>query len=146
MVSHLRQVMCVEVWIGKFADYRSVHPLPHSLRPLPQLFDKVYPGIVDWSKVTQDRAKLTKMGGNMRKIQNCNYALELAHKVKFSVVGIGGEDISAGHKMFTLAIVWQLMRAYTVSVLQKLAGSDQPIKDQDIVDWANGTVSWLSWQ
>ena len=86
------------------------------------------------------------MGGNMRKIQNCNYALELAHKVKFSVVGIGGEDISAGHKMFTLAIVWQLMRAYTVSVLQKLAGSDQPIKDQDIVDWANGTVSWLSWQ
>ena len=110
-----------------------------------QLFDKVFPGIVDWSKVTQDRAKLNKMGGNMRKIQNCNYALELAHKVKFSVVGIGGEDISAGHKMFTLAIVWQLMRAYTVSVLQKLAGSDQPIKDQDIVDWANGTVGWLPW-
>ncbi len=98
---------------------------------------------MDWSRVTTDRAKLNKVGGNMRKIQNCNYALELAHKVKFSVVGIGGEDISAGHKMFTLAIVWQLMRAYTVSVLQKLAGSDQPIKDQDIVDWANGTVSYV---
>ena len=105
------------------------------------------PGIVDWSKVTTDRAKLNKMGGNMRKIQNCNYALELAKEMKFSTVGIGGEDVAQGHKMYTLAIVWQLMRAYTVSVLQQLAGSDKPITDQEIVEWANEKVSFMSpWQ
>ena len=83
----------------------------------------------------------------MRKIQNCNYALELAKEMKFSTVGIGGEDVAQGHKMYTLAIVWQLMRAYTVSVLQQLAGSDKPITDQEIVEWANEKVSFMSpWQ
>ncbi len=31
------------------------------------------------------------------------------------------------------------MRAYTLSVLQKLAGSDKPIADRDIVAWVNET-------
>ena len=38
------------------------------------------------------------------------------------------------------AVVWQLMRAYTLSVLQKLAGSAKPIEDKEIVEWANKTV------
>ena len=33
------------------------------------------------------------------------------------------------------------MRAYTLSVLQKLSGSDKPIKDQEIVEWVNTTLS-----
>lgn len=33
------------------------------------------------------------------------------------------------------------MRAYTLSVLQKLAGSSQPIKDSEIVDWTNTTLA-----
>ena len=32
------------------------------------------------------------------------------------------------------------MRAYTLSVLQKLAGSAKPIEDKEIVEWANKTV------
>jgi len=38
------------------------------------------------------------------------------------------------------AVVWQLMRAYTLSVLQKLAGSAKPIEDKEIIEWANKTV------
>ena len=38
------------------------------------------------------------------------------------------------------AVVWQLMRAYTLSVLQKLSGSSKPIKDQEIVEWANAKL------
>ncbi len=33
------------------------------------------------------------------------------------------------------------MRAYTLSVLQKLAGSDKPIADAEIVAWVNDTLS-----
>ena len=95
------------------------------------------PGIVDWSKVTQDQEKLRKMGGKMKKLENCNYAIELAHKLRFSLVGIAGQDIHDGNKTLTLAVVWQLMRAYTLAVLQKLSGSDKPIQDADIIAWAN---------
>ena len=42
--------------------------------------------------------------------------------------------------MYT-AVVWQLMRAYTLSVLQKLAGSSKPISDAQIVEWTNATLS-----
>ena len=39
------------------------------------------------------------------------------------------------------AVVWQMMRAYTLSVLQRLAKSDKPISDPEIVEWANSTLS-----
>lgn len=35
------------------------------------------------------------------------------------------------------------MRAYTLSVLQKLAGSAKPIEDKEIIEWANQTVSYF---
>ena len=42
--------------------------------------------------------------------------------------------------LFYLAVVWQMMRAYTLSVLQRLAGSKKPISDPEIVDWTNKTL------
>ena len=44
------------------------------------------------------------MGGNMKKLENCNYAVELAHKMKFSVVGIDGKDLNDGNKTLTLGV------------------------------------------
>lgn len=55
-------------------------------------------------------------------------------------VGIGGKDIFDGNEKLIQAIIWQLMRAYTISVLKKLSGSDAPIEDADIVAWANNSV------
>lgn len=66
-----------------------------------QLFDKIQPGIVDWKKVN-DKESFKKLGGAMKKLENCNYCVELAHKLKFSVVGIGGEDIHQGNRTLTL--------------------------------------------
>ena len=45
------------------------------------------------------------------------------------------------HFFSNVAVVWQMMRAYTLSVLQRLAKSDKPISDPEIVDWANTTLS-----
>ena len=44
-----------------------------------QLFDAVQPGIVDWSRVTKPPFK--KMGSNMKKIENLNYAIDLGKYV-----------------------------------------------------------------
>lgn len=101
-----------------------------------QLFDKIKPGIVNWDKVQKPPFK--QMGGKMKKIENCNYAVELGRQLRFSLVGIGGEDIHNGTKTLTLAMVWQMMRAYTLAILQSLsANKDKPVKDSDIVDWTN---------
>ena len=69
-----------------------------------QLFDKVKPGIVDWSKVNQ-KDKFKKIGGNMKKLENCNYAVKIAHQMGFSLVGIDGKDIADGNKTLTLGKV-----------------------------------------
>ncbi len=63
-----------------------------------------------------------------------DYAKEPLH---FKMIGIGGPDILGGNKTLTLGLVWQIMRAYTLSILQKLAKSSTPIADKDIINWAN---------
>ena len=46
-----------------------------------------------------------------RQLENCNYAVELGKTTaKFSLVGIGGQDLNDGNATLTLALVWQLMR------------------------------------
>lgn len=42
------------------------------------------------------------MGGNMKKLENDNYAVEVAHQLKFSLVGVAGKDIFDGNKTLTL--------------------------------------------
>ena len=42
-----------------------------------------------------------------------------------------------------IALVWQLMKAYTLSILAKLAGKDEmsgQSEGDDIVNWVNGKV------
>lgn len=65
-----------------------------------QLFDKIKPGVVEWDKVNKPPFK--KMGAQMKKLENCNYAVELARKMNFSVVGIAGSDLNEGNKTLTL--------------------------------------------
>lgn len=72
---------------------------------------------------------------------NCNYAVELGRQLKFSLVGIDGKDIHDGVETLTLALIWQLMRAYTLAVLTKMSDDGKPVDDQIIVNWANSRVS-----
>ncbi|XP_064599955.1 plastin-3-like [Liolophura sinensis] len=102
-----------------------------------QLYDIIKPGSVDWKKVIR---KFHKMRINFEKLGNCNYAVELGKVMKFSLVGVGGQDILEGNQTLTLALVWQLMRAYTLSILQSLAGTGHPIVEKEIVDWANSKL------
>jgi len=44
-----------------------------------------------------------------------------------------------------LALVWQLMKAYTVSILTQLKNNDQHESiDKEIIAWANATVEYFT--
>ncbi|XP_071354865.1 plastin-1-like [Trachinotus anak] len=94
---------------------------------------------VNWKKVNNPPYPV--LGANMKKLENCNYAVELGRNVAhFSLVGIGGENLNEGSRMHTLALVWQLMRRYTLLVLSDL-GDGEKVGDQVILNWVNTTLS-----
>lgn len=99
------------------------------------LFTQVKNGVVDWSKVNMPPYK--KISEKMKKLENCNYVIEVAKTLEFSLVGIGGKDILDMNKKLILGILYQAMRAYTLVILQKCAESDKPIKDEEIIAWVN---------
>ncbi|XP_077290091.1 plastin-2 fimbrin isoform X2 [Arctopsyche grandis] len=99
-----------------------------------QLYDIIKPGIVNWKKVHSKFSNLRKF---MERLENCNYAVELGKQIKFSLVGIAGADINEGNATLTLALIWQLMRAYTLSILTRLANTGNPIIEKEIVQWVN---------
>ncbi|XP_055642718.1 plastin-2 isoform X2 [Toxorhynchites rutilus septentrionalis] len=102
-----------------------------------QLFDIIQPGIVSWKKVHQ---KFTPLRKFMEKLENCNYAVDLGKQLKFSLVGIAGQDLNDGNATLTLALIWQLMRAYTLSILSRLANTGNPIIEREIVQWVNSKL------
>lgn len=101
-----------------------------------QLYEKIKVP-VNWSKVNMP--PYPKLGANMKKLENCNYAVELGKPAKFSLVGIGGQDLNDGNQTLTLALVWQLMRRHTLNVLSDL-GDGQKANDDLIVKWVNDTL------
>ncbi|VEL36678.1 unnamed protein product [Protopolystoma xenopodis] len=54
---------------------------------------------------------------------NCNYAVQLGLQAGFSLVGLAGSDLRNGCQTATLALLWQLMRAYTLAILTRLAAA-----------------------
>uniref|UniRef100_A0A7N9AR17 Plastin-3 n=1 Tax=Mastacembelus armatus TaxID=205130 RepID=A0A7N9AR17_9TELE len=103
-----------------------------------QLYEKIKIP-VDWNNKV-NKPPYPKLGTNMKKLENCNYAVELGKTAKFSLVGIGGQDLNDGNATLTLALVWQLMRRYTLNVLQEL-GDGQKVNDEIIVNWVNKTLA-----
>uniref|UniRef100_A0A672FDV3 Plastin-3 n=1 Tax=Salarias fasciatus TaxID=181472 RepID=A0A672FDV3_SALFA len=82
-------------------------------------------------------------GGHLKKIENCNYAVELGKdKAGFSLVGIAGQDLYDANETLTLALVWQLMRRYTLKILEDLGDKDgEAVGDDLIVTWVNDTLA-----
>ncbi|XP_067851144.1 plastin-1-like [Heptranchias perlo] len=103
-----------------------------------QLYERVNV-LVDWNRV--NRPPYPQLGANMKKLENCNYAVELGKtKASFSLVGIGGQDLNDGNPTLTLALVWQLMRRYTLKVLSDL-GEGSKVTDEIIIKWVNETLA-----
>lgn len=99
-----------------------------------QLYDKIQPGCVNWKNVNTPPFKA--LGGAMKQIENCNYAVNLGSGLGFVLVGIDGKNIHDGDRL-TLAVVWQMMRYYTLAMLT-LDG--KILKDNEIIAWCNNKL------
>uniref|UniRef100_A0A0K0G3L7 Fimbrin (inferred by orthology to a D. melanogaster protein) n=1 Tax=Strongyloides venezuelensis TaxID=75913 RepID=A0A0K0G3L7_STRVS len=101
-----------------------------------QLYDIIKPGIVNWKNVVTTFRKLQMF---MDKISNCNYAVQLGVQLRFSLVGIQGKDLYDGNRTLTLALVWQLMRAYTLAILSQCTNKNDGtlVTDKEIIAWVN---------
>ena len=101
-----------------------------------QAFDKVRPGSVQWTKVNKE----PNLQSKFKRVENCNYVIDLAKNANFSVVGIQGSDIVDGSKKLLLGVVWQLMRDHVIQVLKPLSSAQKSINDTAIIEWANSNV------
>jgi len=136
-----REARAFCLWINSLGIDPFVHNLFDDLRDglvILRVMDKVQPGIVDWKQVNQ-KLPLNKF----KKVENCNYAVDLGKQMKFSLVGIGGTDLVDGNQTLTLALVWQLMRLHVLTILKEVAGKigKKEVTESDMVSWANQKVS-----
>lgn len=102
-----------------------------------QLYDIIKPGSVFYKRV---HTTFTDKRRFMEQLENCNYAVELGRENNFSLVGIAGQDIKEGNRTLTLAVVWQLMRAYTLTMLSQLINlptNNTSAVEQAIVKFVN---------
>jgi plastin-1 len=102
-----------------------------------KVLDKIEPGIVFWKKVEM------KPTNKFKKVTNNNYVILLGKQLKFSLVGLGGEDIHDGKKKLVLGLVWQMMRYHTLKFLAQVQAErfgGGPVNDQDLIKWANESV------
>jgi len=99
------------------------------------LHRKIQPGVVDWSKVNT-KHPLNKF----KQVENCNYAITLGKSIKFSLVGVGGQDIQSGNKKLTLAIIWQMMRFFILNYLKRMSKDGREVTEDDIIRWCNDKV------
>jgi len=142
VIEETREEKTFRNWMNSLGVDPYVNNLYEDLRDglvLLQLFDKIQPGIVDWNRA--NRGPFNKMGGNLKMVENTNYCCEIGTQLGFSLVGIQGKDIYDANKTLTLAVVWQMMRAYTLSILNKLSGSGTRISDNEIIAWVNSKLS-----
>eukprot|EP01038_Epipyxis_sp_PR26KG_P015488 gene15488-20902_t len=102
-----------------------------------QVFDKMLPGVINWRRVNKDPPN------RFKKVENANYIIELGKQMKFTLINVGPLDIVDGNQKIILAIIWQAMRKYTLSLLEGLATrtSITSITDDHIVHWANSKVA-----
>eukprot|EP00301_Raphidiophrys_heterophryoidea_P001224 c10597_g1_i1.p1 GENE.c10597_g1_i1~~c10597_g1_i1.p1 ORF type:complete len:1098 (-),score=359.91 c10597_g1_i1:307-3600(-) len=134
-----REAIALTVWINSLGIDDTVNNLFEELKDglvLLKVLDKLNPGSVDWAKVAAKRP-LAKF----LKLQNTMYVIKLCKVMEVNIGNIDGQNIEEGHKLFTLSVVWQLMRYHIERVLQALSSTGSPITEQEVLAWANTKIS-----
>ena len=78
------------------------------------LMDEIKPGIVNKKRLNKGPFKQST--AMLKKLENLNYAVELGKELGFSLVDVAGSSIYDKNPTLTLALIWQMMRAYTLKV------------------------------
>jgi len=120
--------------LGLSEDVNSLYEDCKTGEPLLEIMEHLVPDSVNWKMVKRG----TKI--QIKKVQNCNYVVDVAQSIGVKVVNLGGSDIEKGNKKLILGLVWQLMRYDTIALLEKLGGGKK-VSDQDLIKWSNDKVA-----
>eukprot|EP00824_Muranothrix_gubernata_P025874 TRINITY_DN8670_c0_g3_i2.p1 TRINITY_DN8670_c0_g3~~TRINITY_DN8670_c0_g3_i2.p1 ORF type:complete len:1395 (-),score=360.20 TRINITY_DN8670_c0_g3_i2:56-4240(-) len=132
-----REERAFRVWINSLGLSATVDNLFEDLkdgRVLLMMIDSVHPGLVDWKKVNTDARSIYK------KVENCNYVIELAKGLGMTIINLGGKDIAEGSRKLTLAIVWQIVRHGILDMLKRITLHGKSATEDDVLEWANERV------
>ncbi|KAL8226438.1 hypothetical protein R6Q57_016270 [Mikania cordata] len=133
-----REERCFRLWINSLGISSYVNNVFEDVRNgwiLLEILDKVSPGSVNWKQATKPPIKMP-----FRKVENCNQAIRIGKRLRFSLVNIQGNDIVQGNKKLILAFLWQLMRYNMLQLLKHLRSRSHEITDDYILKWANRKV------
>jgi len=136
--SGTREVRAFTLWMNSLGIDPYINNLFDDLKnglALLKIMDKINPGIVDWKRVNKNEPLI-----RLKAVENTNYAVDLGKQLKFSLVGIGGVDITDGNETLTLGLVWQLMRHHVLTILKDVGGG-APVSEDSMIKWSNHLVS-----
>jgi plastin-1 len=134
-----REARVFTLWLNSLGVDPAVFNFFENMRDglvLLQAFDRVYPGVVVWRRVSKPKGGATsptqpafyvnengeeeeiEVGvtpnqgtlSRFKQVENTNYCIELGKGNGMSLVGIQGSDIVDKNKTLVLGYVWQLMR------------------------------------
>jgi plastin-1 len=150
-----REARVFTLWLNSLGVDPAVFNLFENLRDgliLLQAFDKVYPGVVTWRRVSKPKggamsptqATFNENGeeeevdigvtpnqstlSKFKQVENTNYCIELGKQNGMSLVGIQGSDIVDKNKTLVLGLIWQLMRC-VVSALSPISNPMVPFTE-----------------
>ncbi|GBG62613.1 hypothetical protein CBR_g31249 [Chara braunii] len=138
-VEDSREERAFRMWMNSFGVSTYVYHLFEDVRDgyaILEVIDRVAPSLVSWKRVSKPPIKLP-----FKRIENCNYVVELGRCMKFSLVNIAGKDFEQGNKKLILAFMWQLMRQHMLQLLCNLKQYGKgDVSDADIIRWCNQKV------
>ncbi|KAJ5075124.1 fimbrin-1 [Anaeramoeba ignava] len=133
-----REERALRIWINSMGIQPKVYDLSKDLRDglvILKVIDKIEPNLVNWKKVNLVPNDVFK------KLENCNYVIELGKSLHLHLINISGENIQEGNKTLILGFVWQAMEYHIKTILTKLnVIQSGRITDKDIVTWANTKI------
>lgn len=83
------KLLAIRVWLNSLGIDHFVKNILDEIQDgiyMLKVLDKVQPGLVNWKKVNMNPI------GVYKKVENCNYLLELGKQLGFSLVSIQGKD------------------------------------------------------
>ncbi|UZO26508.1 fimbrin variant 2 [Rhizophagus irregularis] len=134
-----REARVFALWLNSLDVTPAVNNLYEDVKDgliLLQAFDKIVPNTVNWKKVNKS-SNLSRF----KQVENTNYAITIGKDLRFTLVNIQGADICDGTKTLILGLVWQMMRMNIIQTLTSLSKGGRDITDNDLIKWANDTVS-----
>ncbi|GAB5354651.1 hypothetical protein AAMO2058_000137100 [Amorphochlora amoebiformis] len=105
-----------------------------------RLLDSMAPGSVNWRKAEKNPNM------EIKRMSNCDLAVKIGKEAPFyfSLVGVGGIDITQGNRKLTMSLLWQMRRYQLLKFLQSIFKVHPPRRRSRIR--AGGTPSSLTGQ